>query len=375
MGNNVSGIYNNWRCADCAMHIERYGCAAVARDWDMFNSTTGERIDNAVTVYDNEGEPMPMCRRCVWAVAERCADDGEYHSDYVFVNGRGCSDYYTREYAENYCVTCDDCGEYIDSDAAVEIDGYTYCPSCAREHSVIKSYHAHKGEYEPIGYDEYDRYIGIELECDGFEDYDDMMQAADTIARNYRDAVVLENDCSLCSGFETITQPHSVDALEDLDIEDICATLKNWGADFAPGTAGLHMHFSRTWLGLTTEERRATLANLTRAYVANWDMLVDLSGRVDYYGIDDYAFKPTCYADDDDADVLYSLDSRYCAINDTNSRTVEFRLGAGVLSGAFIRSWVKLHIDMIDAARRGEVFIVNDDYTITTGEAARAAVA
>ncbi len=375
MGNNISRIYNNWRCAECSMHCDCNTCAADVNDWDMFDSITGEYIDNAVTVYDDYGDAMPMCRRCVWAVAERCADDGEYHSDYVYVTGRGYSDYYTREYAEDYCVVCEDCGEYVDADAAVTIDGYTYCRLCARDHSIIKNYHAHKGEYEPVGYDQYDRYIGIELECDGFDDYDDMMSAAESIAHNYRDAVVLEQDCSLYNGFEIITQPHSTAALEDLDIEDICATLERCGADFAPSSAGLHMHFSRTWLGATAEERRETIINLTRAYVANWSQLVELSGRNDYCGIDEYACRPSCYADDDDNDVYYALNSRYCAINNENSRTIEFRLGAGVLSGAFIRNWVNLHIQMIDAARRGVYFIVNDNYTITTGEAAHAAVA
>lgn len=375
MGNNISRIYNNWRCADCSMHCERSTCAADVLDFDMIDSVTGEFIDHCITVYDGDGDAMPMCRRCAWAVAERCADDGEYHSDYVYVQYRGGGEYYTRDYAENYCVCCADCGEYVMPDSAAMIDGEYYCSSCAREHSAIKSYHAHKGEYEPIGYDQYDRYIGIELECDGFDDYDGMIGAAETIQRRHGDAVVMENDCSLYSGFEIISQPHSIDALTDLDIADICDTLENYGAAYAPATAGLHVHFSRTWLGLTTEERRATLANITRAYVANWDMLVALSGRDDYDSINEYAFKPSCYADDDDADVLYSLDSRYCAVNNDNSKTIEFRLGAGILSADYISRWIHLHVAMIDAARRGQLFTVNGDYTITITGAANTAAA
>ena len=104
-------------------------------------------------------------------------------------------------------------------------------------------------------------------------------------------------------------------------------------------------------------------------------MLVALSGRDDYDSINEYAFKPYCSPDDDDSDALYALDSRYCAVNNDNSKTVEFRLGAGILSADYISRWIFLHVEMINAARRGDAFKVNSDYTITITGAAVSAVA
>lgn len=372
----MSSAFNNWRCRGCAMHTDCNGCAATVSGWDMVNSDTGEYINAAVRVFDASGDAVTMCRGSAWVVAEICSDDDEYHTNYVYVYGDGYADYYTADYARDNFIRCDDCGNWIYPDAARNINGYTYCADCAREHNVIKSYHYHKGEYFPVGCDEHDRYIGLELETDGFGDWEDRNTAAAAIMNNYGDAVVLENDCSLDCGFEIITQPHSVGALDCLDIGGIINTLDEWGACSAPDTAGLHMHFSRTWFGLTDDSRRAALANMARAYVQNWETLVKLSARESYYSIEDYACAPDCAEDATDADALYSINySRYCAVNNTGSATVEFRLGSGWLDENYIRNWIQLHIDMIDACKRGQTFVVNDDYTITITGAAETAAA
>ena len=379
MSNNIirqeSGLFSNWRCNGCAMHTDSTACAALVSGWEMLDSMTGEYIGEAVRVFDEYGDAATMCRRCAWAVAELCRDDNEYHSDYVTAHGRGYTDYFSSEYAAENLYRCDDCGDYVTPDAATFEDGYIYCPTCAREHSAICSYHAHKGAYSPIGFDQFDRYIGFELECDGFSDYSYMNESARRISKIFGDAVVMENDCSLDTGYEIISQPHSAEALDNLDIGGICDTLTDYGADYAPSTAGLHLHFSRTWLGLTEDRRRRTIVNLTRAYVANWDMLVLLSQRESDYSIEEYACMPYIRPSYDDNDVYYSLDSRYCAINNEPRHTIEFRLGAGVLSESYIRNWIDLHVSMIDACLHDQTFTVNRDYTITITGAAETAAA
>lgn len=352
--------FNN--CTACA----GAECHAVESDGYMINPNTGEYIGRAVTlVHDWSGRETVICRDAARVNGALCANDNKYHTSYIYNSTDG--EYYSESYA-NSCESdmhqCEHCGEWFD-DWALEYDyceGWL-CSDCYSEHSnPIQSYHHNHGRFFKIGDAADNKTIGFELETDG---YSDIYGAAREISDEYGDAVVLEEDCSLDEGFEIISQPHTVDALQDFDFEGLTDSIITYGADEAPTTAGLHLHFAREWFGAYDDyERDETIARVIVNYRNNWEMLVALSLRESDYQIEDYAAFPR--GGDTVEDVLYyNGRSRYYAVNLQNSRTIEFRLGAGVANARYIRKWINLHIEMIEAARAGFNFTVNSDYTIT----------
>ena len=376
MNANEVRSFSRWSspCRDCARcRFDGCGCMAMECDGYITDRETGEIIDRARRVY-NSWDSFITCEHVAHRYAEVC-EDGELHTNYYIMSDTGAA--YTYEYAYDNCYQCADCGDWYEyTDDLRVIDGDHYCDSCAACHSVIGSYHEHKYEYEPIGGTWDDNLIGIEFECDGFDDSDDRENAARAIIDNVSD-IVLEEDCSLNNGFEIISQPHTAAALfNGFEFDALVDTLFSWGACECPSTAGLHVHFSRSWFGDDRDEIEETVGRLALAYINNWDMLVSCSGRDDDWHIHEYAAMPTCYEYDTPREAAQNLRSRYLAINNCPSKTVEFRLGAGWVDAAYMRSWIKLHIAMIDACRRGLEFTVNYDYTITiTGEQETAAAA
>lgn len=349
------------------MHTGFDVCAAKLEDGYMIDTSSDAIIDNAVTVIDAYNNDVPMCERCAWIIAEMCDDDDMYHTDYVYTEDT-CR-YYSRDYAESELYMCADCGTcYEYSDSLRYINGAYYCDSCAGEHSVIGYYHDNKYSYNPIGGTWSDNLIGCEIESDGY-DYDvrgDAEECAMILHNVFGDAVVFEEDCSLRNGgFETITQPHTLDALMNFDFESMADIMMRNGADENPSTAGLHLHFSRSWLGDTEEEQHETAARIVISYHRNFDTLLELSNRVNPHSVYEYA-ADTAPRGETLEDIYNDATwSRYRAVNLTNRRTIEFRLGAGYLDADYIRAWIRLHVAMIEACRDGYIVDVNHDYTIS----------
>lgn len=367
-----SSLYNYSRCARCAMHTQNSACAAAVEDGYMINGETGEVIDNAIIVHDSFSRfdtQVPMCEFCARAVAEKCEDDNEYHADYIYTEDTNI--YYSRDYAESCLYQCEDCGNWYEyEDSLRYTGGGSYCCDCAKYHSVICGYHDHHGDYYPVGGDWCDNLIGLEIESDYYDGAEtDCAEELHALFNRGREILAFEEDCSLSEGFETITHPHTLEAIRAFDFDLLCDTMQGFGACANPYTAGLHMHFSRSWFGADTEEQQATIGRLMRAYSENWDALVCLSNRGDSYSIENYANPPTIYEECSDLDIYAEnrggWGNRYRAINCENRNTIEFRLGAGFLDADYMRAWLELHVSMIQAARLGQAFRVNYDYTIT----------
>lgn len=368
----MSTIFNHYPCSRCGMQGYVPGgnrmCEAVVDDNNeyMLNPMTGEIIDLAVTLYDRREAPYTVCQRCAGYQGNLCEDDNEYHVYSVYTADTGV--WYSLPYAQDYLYLCEECGDYYeDVDNLRYIGGRYLCPNCAEEYSVIERYHSNKHCFYAIGGTFKNRLIGLELETDGYYDEADKEQCARELRDNFGDAIVFEEDCSLDRGFEIITQPHTVEALADLDIESIVRTCLDYGAEIdGNGNAGLHMHFSRNWFGNSDEERAETIGRLITEYNASWKDLIALSMRESMCQINDYAYcnriSQYCDTYEDIGNASYA---RYCAINTRNDNTVEFRLGAGVLNAEFIRDWIRLHIQMIEVCRAHKQFMINPDYTIT----------
>lgn len=365
----MANFYNNYHCVGCSA-LANGVCNCHEDGGEFINDITGEVMGYFAEFEDSRGDVFGVCDQCAGYLGYYCDNDGIYREFAVYMEDSGC--WYSEEYTYDYCYHCEECGDWFEyEDNLEEYNGRYLCERCTPD-SVIEQYHAHHYDWCKVG-DYYDVYtIGFELECDGFCDNNDRDRAALELSQMFGNALVYEEDCSLECGFEIISQPHTVDALEDLDLYEVTRTLEYWGASENPCTAGLHLHFSREWFGEDEQEQEETLARLMIAYRNNWDTLYDLSNRRDYGQAELYAVMP---AGGHDLEEVYCNNtySRYYAVNVTNRRTVEFRLGAGYLCDSYIRAWIDLHIEMIRAARETANSTVNYSYSVTRHDNGRVA--
>ena len=359
-------LFRNYACSNCKYfkHDEEgYYRAQCTR---VFNPD----YDEIVKVYT----PETMFYMCNYGAmssrAHYCVDDDNYHFMECAYDG-STGDYVTADYAREYLNYCHECGSwYSDNDFNFSRN---MCNTCARDYSIIGSWHDNKGNFETVATStdtDRDRRltIGYEWEIDHtYYDNDRNNDTAYWIDSNYLYHFVFENDCSLNYGYEIITQPHTYSALEKLDIEAIADYLKKQGyISHDTSTCGLHVHFSTNWLGDTDSEKRQTLYNVIMFYEYNFENMLTLSRRENYRS---YADRNSCENDfdiytDDYENILDANihGDRYCAVNCTNfyrgcnESTIEFRLGRGTLNANTLRAWIDIHIAIINYCRN------NSDY-------------
>ncbi len=354
------------KCRFCAACID--GECTASRDGGcMVHPETGEVLGYAETLHqDFSGRAYDVCEETARYWGYFCEDDCEYHEDAIYNYSDHC--HYSPDYALNsgYMAQCQECGDWYDAD---EVRGGC-CDCCRQNHRSIQSYHAaHYRGWEKVGDYDDTKTIGFELETDG--DYYDPESAAAEIMDTFGYTMTAEEDCSLSQGVEFISQPHTLEAMRNFDFDSLVNICADWSADPEPYTCGFHVHFDRSWFGDSDEEQRFTIARVILAYRNNWDNLVFLSRRQSDGQIDNYSRYPAGGSDVDEI-ISNNCGSRYYAVNLQNSNTVEFRLGAGVLDAEFLRQWIELHVQIVEACRRGDQIYIFEDciYTEARGAAA-----
>lgn len=346
-------IPTNWLCEACPhFHREnewnyRGACCAVFDDEEP----------HIVAVY--EDDETPICSRVALQgfVARMCADDNRRHirGDYGHADD---GNYYSADYCGTYFYMCENCGEWI-----IDRDDYDrelgMCRACADEYRreqnrLIGNWHEHKGCFDVIGDSESPYTLGFEMEVEGSDR--DHEETAHAIYDTFGGAFVFEYDCSLYDGFEIISQPHTLEAFEALDLEALERLLIEEGYEETDDaeTTGLHIHFSTAFLGDTNEDRKRTLARMIRFYDANFETLCDITDRKDtghsapnYY---ENVSRESDYYDDDDELVYYNVEgSRYVAVNCNHFRrgTIEVRLCDGTIRADKVRAWADFNIALM----------------------------
>lgn len=361
--NQTSVLFSNWVCAHGCENCSAAGdwsrtCAAAFKevDGEFTRLTPSSRVNNwgdrAVKVYIHDDNFVIMCARAADTVAHYCVDDEQYHRDAIY--NQSTWEYVTRAYADENLYYCGECDRYYESyDFDFDAEMCTECAENGRD--IIYDWHDHKCEFSPIGRPANvlsDNYIGLEIEVDGGRGQNGRM--AREIDDAFPDYFVFENDCSLNTGYENITQPMTLSVFNRFNWEQFCEMLIDNGyRAHDTSTCGLHAHFSVDWLG---DRPRAALANILRFYDYNFDELLILSRRESYKG---YANNNRFENNWTDVDIFddYELTyndihgSRYCAVNCTNfneyDSTIEFRLARGSLRAATIRAWVNLHAAIV----------------------------
>lgn len=122
--------------------------------------------------------------------------------------------------------------------------------------------HYHSQKYtngKIVGKNRYGKYIGLELEVDRKYSLD-RDEFVDDELKEFKKNFYFENDGSLSNGFECVSYPHSYKTLMNFDWDKFTNILQE--NDFTGhdnNTAGLHIHFSKTWFKNQSHANRILL--------------------------------------------------------------------------------------------------------------------
>jgi hypothetical protein len=251
---------------------------------------------------------------------------------------------------------CPRCGDIIDYEEHgyydEESDDY-YCEGCHREiirerNTFIRGYHSHKGGRVNLLYSPLDNgqrrstlKFGLEIEVDSNHDYDyDHNCTAKEIHEMFNKTeqgrvLYFERDGSLDSGFEIITEPMSINFINDNKhkFANMLEYLSDEGyTGHDKGTCGLHIHLTKSVLG------DKGIENFCFFVENNQEEIVKFSRRKrsrlnDYAGfsLDENELRHN----PNGRELLMrriNHQSRYHAVNVSNSSTVELRIMRGTLN-------------------------------------------
>lgn len=332
-----------------------------------------------VEIKNVDGEDCVVCNDCDYDLIY-CGGCNTYHEyakvsicDREYYDGSWMRVFACSDWVDNNLHYCSSCGNYYTDD--YWDDEFDLCDSCAEDErlecsDLIDGYHADCDWREFINGaidDVENPLFGFELEVDtDVYDCQNKQNAAQAVKDRLDDHVKLENDRSLdrsgsYSGFEIVSQPHdweAFDAIED-DIRMAMNDLLDY--DFMShdaGTCGLHVHINRRAFGWSEEEQSENIAKTLLIYERFYPFFLRASRRTEAQA-DRWAGKYCrSLSFDDEVDFAQVKDrckdvasrhsaGRYYAVNCSNDKTVEFRLGRGTLIYDTFRAWIDLHLTLV----------------------------
>jgi hypothetical protein len=186
-----------------------------------------------------------------------------------------------------------------------EFGGYLYCNSCYDD--LRDNYECRDEDYENIHEYHYkpeqmfysingvsenstddEIFMGVELETDGYDCWESRNETAEQLLRFSHNEMLfhLEEDSSLCMGFELVTRPFTLAYHKKVFCWDrICHTIKD-GSGREMSNCGMHIHFNKRFFSDNVELHTLKLLYI---YEMFWDKFVKFSGRTHAGSIEHYA--------------------------------------------------------------------------------------
>lgn len=289
-----------------------------------------------------------VCKRCADWNYYLCYDCGNYFlcGDTAYVVVDGVANRYCENCLNDY-YRCERCGDYFSADN-FNADS-RQCYECDRR--IILEYNA---DIDWCQFGSFDKHFGIELEIENRKCKFDRDELACKLRDDWLgDHAVYKHDGSLEDGFEVVTHPHTWEEFNKLPWRDILQDISDCGYDSHNNTrCGLHIHVDRKWFGDDPEESYRNIAKLAFVYNWCWNFFLGCSRRTESQ-YQDWAKRYTCSERLDSviADLKnfrdHNYSYRYYAINLSNSRTVEFRLGRGTLRYESFIAWIDIHLALV----------------------------
>jgi len=331
-------------CQDC--YDSRSLCAECDEElWD-------ERHSRQRVYTNNDGDTY--CENCYYEKYSHCAHCNEEIETASTWNA--CGDSYCEACYEDLYISCDGCGDIISRDDSYGgSDGNSYCRDCYHEDDEESSYSPYIREYhsrrprlqfhrigepntlicEPLPYGSA-LYLGVELEVDEF-DGDDMPACADKLHRLSHDERLfhMETDGSINYGFEVISQPCTLEYhLTEFGWKELSEIVVNYGGrSHNTSTCGLHIHFNKTFFGVTEKANDLHSLKLLYLFEKFWEQFVIFSRRRGESWIH-YAerYNETFDTVGKVAHLKNGNYGRYFAVNIQPEDTIELRIFRGTLN-------------------------------------------
>lgn len=241
---------------------------------------------------------------------------------------------------ENHYTTCESCGAIIHFNDAyrTDDDDGDYCWECYNSHqSKKRAIHDYSYKPDPIFYptfDAHELFLGVELEIDGGGEDSCNAEEILKIANRQEEYMYIKHDGSLDDGMELVSHPANLDYhMKCIPWTDICKKAVELGyTSHNAGTAGLHVHVSRSTFGRNYQEQEDVIARILYFVEAHFNEMLRFSRRTEAQlnkWASRYGYK------DKPKDILEHAKNgntgRYAAVNIQPYDTVEFRIFRGSL--------------------------------------------
>jgi hypothetical protein len=196
----------------------------------------------------------------------------------------------------------------------------------------------------PKFFGEAEYHFGLEIEVEDTDGYG-VEDGAELVLQTLGDRVYIKHDGSLDNGFEIVTEPHSLDQLENLNW-DFLRTLRSRGyRSWDTETCGIHVHVSRTAFRNAGKHSEAHELRFQKLIYDNASQVRTIAGRTSSYA--QFADKGHLVAKVKEG---HSAD-RYEAINSHNLHTLEVRVFRGSLKKTRILSAVEFIHSAVEYTR------------------------
>ena len=300
------------------------------------------------------GDDLIYCQPCYDDHTTRCSDCGDVvdAEQSISINGNDiCHDCVDQSYH-----ICGGCDGFVHCDYARFCDHCEedYCDDCYSHHRH-RDIHDYGYKPEPNFLGDGDYHFGVELEIDGAGCNSDNVQHLLQYS-NSEDLFYIKEDSSLNDGMEIVSHPATMDFhLNRFPWHDIIREAREMGyTSHKGGTCGLHVHISKTAFGSTNVQRDAAYSRLIILFWKHWDELKNFSRRsndsLQHWAKSNYT--ATEYSEDQlELAVNTAKYDRYYAINLSNYDTVELRLWRGTLNENTFRATLQLTNRLVDIAR------------------------
>lgn len=234
----------------------------------------------------------------------------------------------------NQSWSCDRCGHSCSEDNEHE---------CFRNHNSMIYDYSYKPE-RPKFFGEAEYHFGLEIEVEDTDGYG-IEDGAELVIETLGDRVYIKHDGSLDNGFEIVTEPHSLDQLENLNW-DFLRTLRSRGyRSWDTETCGIHVHVSRTAFRNAGKHNEAHELRFQKLIYDNASQVRTIAGRTSNYA--QFADKGHLVAK-----VKHGQSAdRYEAINSQNTHTLEVRVFRGSLKKTRILSAVEFIHSAVEYTR------------------------
>lgn len=337
-------------------------CKECAHDMFVVCSECASGLDRLTQVY-HEMDGQFYCDTCFNQKYATCSDCGAIHPKGEMVklhNGNWvCAD------CVNNYVKCSECGLYVRTTDAHELEGNMMCETCMNskvQHS-IKSYHEfHDWEFRNTSNTNVleNNYIGYELEVEAGNGTVKRHVAAYVAIKKSDGLIVAERDGSLNDGFEMISHPMTMDFVRTEGapkFKDMFNYLISKGVrSHDTSTCGLHFHVNRADLSTPNRSEDAVIDNIlliVETFKKEIEKFARRSGNSYCRFLttgEEQVYLKTVKNLKEDAE-----GDRYKAVNLCNQNTIEFRVFKGTLKfGTFMAS-MELVNNIVNIAKHSEL--------------------